>query len=241
MKQLFPPMYDRPENFMPFAAFGYWIFAFVLIPLFMPLIGDGFWGNLKFASWLDFAYHTLNALVIAGMFRTYFGDSFLNVQLDRSKFLKTVAIALMLMLILVFLVYFFNPAAVDAYPINELGVAISSGLMVETLPLFGTLCHTLITPVAVVGLFYTVGFAPMCCRKPWLGYLMVTVLLLLPPAFDILWRGNGEYVITVFLLQLPMHLIACWAYQMADSVWAPLVTLASFNLITSLIDMAFVV
>ena len=93
----------------------------------------------------------------------------------------------------------------------------------------------------MVGLFYTVGFAPMCCRKPWLGYLMVTVLLLLPPAFDILWRGNGEYVITVFLLQLPMHLIACWAYQMADSVWAPLVTLASFNLITSLIDMAFVV
>ena len=239
MKQLFPTTYDRPENFMPFAAFGYWIFAFVLIPLFMPLIGDGLWDNLKFASWLDFVYHALNALVIVWMFRTYFGDSLLNVHLDPGKFIKTVVVGLMLMLILAFWLYFSVPMAVDAYPINELGVAVSSSVMVETLPLFGTLCHTLLTPVAVVGLFYTVGFSPMCCRKPWLGYLMVTFLLMLPPAFDILWRGSAGYVIPVFLLQLPMHLIACWTYQMADSVWAPLVTLSVFNLITSVLSVVF--
>lgn len=238
MKQLFPPMYDRPENFMPFAAFGYWMFAFVLIPLFMPLIGDGLWDNLRFASWLDIVYHTLNALVVVGMFKTYFGESFFNVRLDLGKFFKAVAVAVMLMLILAFWIGFAVPSAVDAYPINELGVAISSGLMVKTLPVFGTLCHTVITPFAVVGLFYAVGFAPMCCRKSWLGYLMVTFLLMLPSAFDILWRGNAEYTITIFLLQLPIHLIACWSYQMADSVWAPLVSLSVFNLVTSLVGMA---
>jgi len=238
MKRIFPPMNDRPEAFMPFAAFGYWIFAFVLIPLFLPLIGDGLWSNLQIAPWLDFVYHAINALVMVGMFKAYFGDSFLNVQLDPGKFFKTVGVALLLMLILALELYFFPvPAAVDAYPISEMGVAVSSGIMVEHLPVFGTLCHVLFTPVAVVGMFYTVGFAPMCCRKTWLGYLMVTFLLMLPAAFDIIWRGEAEYVVTTFLLHLPMHWIACWSYQKADTVWAPLATLSVFNLVTSLISM----
>lgn len=238
MKRLFPPMYDRPENFMPFAAFGYWIFAFVGIPLFLPLIGDGLWNNLKAASWLDFAYHTINALVVVGMFRTYFGESFLNVQMNPGKFFKTVGIALLLMLILPLVLQFgIGIYVVDAYPINEMGVAVTSGVMVDNLPVFGTLCHTLLTPVAVVGLFYTVGFAPMCCRKTWLGYLVVTGLLMLPAAFDIIWRGDTELVVFVFLLQLPIHWIACWSYQKADTVWAPLATLSVFNLITSLLSM----
>ena len=243
MKRIFPEMYDRPENFMPFAAFGYWIFAFVLIPLFMPLIGDGLWTNPKAASWLEFIYHVINALVIVGMFRPYLRDSFLNVQLDIGKFLKTVGIAVLLMLALALPLilslaltpYFFPfPMVADAYPMNEMSIAVSSGVMVDKLPVFGTLCHVLFAPVAVVGLYYAVGFAPMCCRKSWLGYLVVTGLLMLPSAFDILWRGNAEYVVCVFLLQLPIHLIACWSYQKADTVWAPIVTLSVFNLITSL-------
>lgn len=238
MKQIFPPMYDRPENGMPFAGLAYWLFAFVGIPLFLPLIADGFWGELKFASWLEFVYHTVNALVIVFMFKSYARDSFLNVQLDPGKFFKTVGIALALMLLLALGLYFFLvPLATDVYPINELTMAISSGLMVDTLPVFGTLCHTLITPIAVVGLFYVVGFAPMCCRKPWLGYLAVTILLMLPAAFDILWRGGAALVIATYILNLPMHLIACWSYQKADTVWAPLTVLSIFNLITSLVSM----
>ena len=100
MKRIFPLMNDRPDAFMPFAAFGYWIFAFVLIPIFMPLIGDGLWTNLRAAPWLDFVYHAINAFVVVCMFKTYFGDSFLNVQLYPGKFFKTVGVALLLMLIL---------------------------------------------------------------------------------------------------------------------------------------------
>ena len=223
---------------MPFAILAYWIFAFVLIPLFLPMIGDGLWGNRQFSSWLDFVYHAINALAVGAMLRTYFGDSFLNVQLDTSKFFNTVGVALSLMLPLAGLLHFLRiPVVVDAYPINEMGVAVSSGVMVAELPVFGTLCHVLFTPVTVVGLFYTVAFAPACCYKPWLGYLAVTALLMLPPAFDILWRGEAEYVMQVFLLQLPMHLIACWSYQKADTVWAPLATLSIFNLITSVLGM----
>ena len=56
----------------------------------------------------------------------------------------------------------------------------------------------------------------------------------LPLIFDILWRGNAEYVVVAFVLQLPMHWIACWTYQKADTVWAPIAALAIFNLGTSL-------
>lgn len=238
MKRIFPPMNDRPGKWMPAAALGYWLFAFWFNPFWMPLIADGFWNDLQFASWLDIVYHVVNALAVTAMFKAYAWDSLLNVQMYPGKFIKTVGIAVLLMLALALGLYFFPvPIAVDAYPINEMGVAVSAGVMVETLPVFGTLCHVLLTPIAVVGLFYIAGFAPMCCRKTWLGYLVVTALLILPAAFDILWRGDAEYVVPTFLLQLPMHWIACWSYQKADTVWAPLATLSIFNLVTSLLSM----
>lgn len=241
MKRIFPPMTDRPGAFMPFMAFGYWIFAFVLLPLCLPLIGDGLWSDLQAASWLDISYHIINALVVVGMFRVYFRDSFLNVQIFPKAFFKTVADGLLLMLALALVLFYFQPyMAGDAYPISEMMVAVSSGVMVNQLPVFGTLCHVLFTPVAVTGLFYVAGFAPMCCRNTWLGYLTVTLLLMLPAGFDILWRGNTEGVLIIYLLQLPMHWIACWTYQKMDSVWAPMATLAAFNLVTSLLGIFIV-
>ena len=53
---------------------------------------------------------------------------------------------------------------------------------------------------------------------------------------DILWRGDAQLQIPLFLLNLPIHLIACWSYQKADTVWAPLATLSIFNLVTSLLN-----
>ena len=236
MKRVFPPMNDRPEKWMPVAALGYWIIAFWFLPFWMPLIADGLW-NRQFGSWLDTIYHAINAAVMVAMFKDYACDSLLEVQLYPKKFFKTVAVALLLMLILALSLWFLGfRIVVDAYPLSEMGVAVSSGVMVEELPVIGTLCHMVFAPVAVVGLFYTVGFAPMCCRKTWLGYLVVTVLLMLPAAFDILWRGEAQYVMGVFLMQLPIHWIACWSYQKADTVWAPLATLSVFNLITSVLN-----
>lgn len=238
MKQLFPPMDDRPGEWMPAATLSYWIIAFVFIPLWLPLIADGFWNNLQFVSWMDIIYHAINALVIVAMHKAYAWESFLNVQLDPGRFFKTVGEALLLMLALTLVLYFeMNIYVFDAYPINEMGVAVSSGVMIGQLPVFGTLCHTVLTPIAVVGLFYTAGFAPMCCRRTWLGYLAVTLLLILPIAFDIVWRGDTEYEVTTFLLQLPMHWLACWTYQKANTVWAPLATLSAFNLVTAVLGM----
>lgn len=236
MKRFFPIMNDEPEKGMHFALLAYWVFAFEVMPTWMPLLGDGFWNDLPVISWFEIVYHVLNAVVVVIMLRSYFVDSFLNVQLETKRFIKTVVLSALLMLALAIWLYFqFGSMMVNVYPINEKDVALTSGYLVKLQPVFGTICSSLITPVSVVGLFYVSGFAPLCRRSRWLGYVVVTVLLALPCVLDILWRGQYYLTIPAFVLQLPMHWIACWTYQKTDTVWAPIATLAIFNLGTSLL------
>lgn len=231
MREFFPIMNDDTEKGMHFALFAYWIFAFGVIPTWIPLFADGFWDNLSVITWFEIGYHVLNAVVVVLMLKSYLADSFFTVQLDIKRFLIIVGSAALLMLALAAAVYYSQgEAAVNFYPLGEMMVALTSGYLVESLPIFGTVCYSLFTPFAVVGLFYASGFAPVCRRSRWLGYLVVTVVLALPSVFDILWRGDAELVLTVLIRQLPMHWIACWTYQKADTVWAPIATLAIFNL-----------
>ena len=172
------------------------------------------------------------------MYRTYAVESFLNVQMDTKKFFKTVGLASLVAVGIAVEMYLYPVEAVwDAYPMNESTLLITPGLLVDTLPLYGTLCHVLITPIVVTGLFYVPVFAPMCCRKPWLGYVMVTLALLVPLVADIMYRDTLDVLGGMFLLQLPIHLIACWSYQKTDTVWAPIATLSIFNLFTSIFSM----
>ena len=236
MKRFFPIMNDEPEKGMHFALLAYWVFAFGVMPSWMPLFGDGYWNNIPVISWFEIIYHVLNGLVMVFMLKTYLADSFLNVQLDPKGFLKIVGLSALVMLVLAAGLHsFYGYVMVDFYPISEMVVAVTAGYLVEVQPIFGTICLSLFTPFAVVGLFYATGFAPVCRRNRWLGYLVVTLVLAVPCALDILWRGDAVRVFTAFALQLPMHWIACWTYQKADTIWAPITTLALFNLGASLL------
>lgn len=230
MKDFFPIMNDDTEKGMHFALFAYWVFAFGVLPSWMPLLADGFWDNLPVITWFEIGYHVLNAVVVAIMLKSYLEESFFTVQLDLKSFFVIVGLAALGMLMLAAAIYFlYGHGTVDFYPVGEMMVALTSGYLVENQPIFGTICYSLFTPFAVVGLFYASGFAPACRRSRWLGYLVVTVVLALPCVFDILWRGDAGLVLSVLILQLPIHWIACWTYQKADTIWAPIATLAVFN------------
>lgn len=238
MSELFPQMDDRPEKGMPFAIFAYWGFCFLIVPMLMPVIGYGLWNDLTVASWIQFGYHLLNGAISAMMLREYLTDSFWNVELNPARFFKVCACALGAMLCVVGLFHtYFGPWITDCYPIGEMIVSVSPGVMIDALPVWGTLCHVLLTPITVACVFYAVGFAPFCCRKTWLGYLVISLLLLLPSIGDTLWRGDVLFVLFAYVLRLPIHLLACWSYQKANTVWAPVATLAVFNLLTSLLCM----
>ena len=238
LKRLFPPMTDRPEKGMAVAVFFYGLVAYILLPFLLVFMGADVWDDTGMTAWLELVYHVLNGVVVAAMFGSYLGESFFNVQLYTKKFFKTVGLASLLMLCLaVELQFGLGFWLGDAYPINELAVAMTSGLLVAELPLWGTLCYSLATPFAVAGLFYVVGFAPWSCRKPWLGYLTVLVAALIPVLLDVNWRGGWELALPIYILQLPIHLIACWSYQKADTIWAPITCLSIFNLGTALLGL----
>lgn len=231
---IFPPMNDRPEKWMPAVLVAYWILAFAVIPVWLPMITAGLWGSAQFNSWVDVIYHAVNAVVVAGILKDYALESLLEVQLETKKFLKTVGIAALIMLPIAILLV---PGGYlgTVYPIQAMTIAAAPGVMVQQLPVIGTLCNTVLAPISVTGLLYAAGFAPMCCRKTWLGYLTLPVVLLGPVAFEILWRGLSDYVIPTYLAQLPIHFIACWTYQKTNTVWAPAATLALFNLLISIL------
>lgn len=236
LKRVFPQMTDRPEKGMAIALVFYGFMSFMLMPLMFVYMGADIWNKKDMVVWLDLVYHTLNGAIVGAMFLSHLRESFLTVQLYTKKFLTTVAIATLIMLTIALEVHFHQGIwAGNAYPIHVLPIAMSPGMMVRQLPLWGTLCQTLLSPFAVAGIFYAAGFASWSCKKPWLGYLVVPFVVAIPLALDVNWRGGAEYAILSYLLQLPIHLVACWSYQKADTIWAPITCLAIFNLGTSLL------
>ena len=236
MKRIFPEMYDRPDKGMAVAVILYGFIAFILIPVVVVILGLQVWTDQVALGGVELVYHVFNGFIAAAMFKSYLGESFYNVQLFPKKFWKTVAIGSLIMLTIAlelqFAQGFLTP---NAYPINELPITMVSGLVIQNLPIWGTLCHVIFAPFAVACLYYATGFAPFTCKKPWLGYLIVPIALIIPLALDINWRGGADYKLYVYFLQLPIHLIACWSYHKADTIWAPITCLAIFNLVTSLL------
>ena len=236
LKRIFPKMEDRPEKMMVLPVILYGFIAFILLPVVVVLLGLDVWTDLGMLAWLELAYHVFNAIIAIAMFKSYMGESFFNVQLYTGRFVKTVAIATLMMLTLALEFQFLLGLPVlNAYPINELPITMVPSYMIDEIPIWGTLCHTLVAPFTIAGLFYATGFAPFCCKKFWLGYLIVPIAVLIPLALDMNWRGGTEWMLQAYLMQLPIHLIACWSYQKADTIWAPITCLAIFNLGTSLL------
>ena len=238
MKRFFPIMYEDTDKGMHFALFAYWIFAFWLMPFWMPILAQGLWNKLGVISWFEMVYHAINGVVIALILKGYLQESFFNVQTDVKKFFKIVVGSALVMLALAFVAgLYFGGVIFDFYPLCEMSVAFTPGYLVQNQPIFGTICCSVFSPFAIVGLFYAAGFAPVCRRHRWLGYVVVAVVMALPCAFDILWRGEAVFVILSYLVQLPLHWVACWTYQNADTVWAPIATLFLFNFGTSLMTL----
>ena len=126
MKRLFPEMNDRPDKGMFVAVILYGFMSFILMPVIVSMLGHGVWDELTVTSWMELVYHLLNAGVAAAMFKSYLGESFFNVQLYTKRFVKTVAVASLMMLTLALTFWFdLGIPFVDAYPINELSIALT--------------------------------------------------------------------------------------------------------------------
>jgi len=244
MKKLFPPTYSKPETIQIFAIIPCWIWVFILFPMFMPFVGLGLWEQVENSVWLEIVYHVANGILLLLIILSYLKDEWFMVTTQFSHYLKHIAITVGLIigaefvLICTSFLCGFETAYVymlESLPMAEMSVSHTPLYLIELQPIFGTIALSLFAPISICVLFYCLGFAPICYKRPWLAYLCIVIITLIPPAIDILWRGIAEFVLYGYLVRLPIHLLACWSYQKTDNVWTPMISLSITNLLTSVI------
>ena len=242
MNKLFPSMTSKPEKIQIFAIIPCWIWVFVLLPMFMPFLGLGLWEQWELSVWLEIGYHVANGILMLVIMLSYLKEEWFMVTTDVSHYLKHVMLTVgliagaeLLLLGTLFICGVNIDDMLECLPIVEMSVSHTPLFTVELQPIFGTVALSVFAPISICALFYCLGFAPVCYHKPWLAYLCVAAITLIPPVIDILWRGEAAFVLGGYLVQLPVHLLACWSYQKTDNVWTPMLSLAITNLIASIL------
>jgi len=235
-------MTSKPETIQIFAIIPCWLWVFVLLPMFMPFLGLGLWEQWELSVWLEIGYHVANGLLMLVIIFSYLKEEWFMVTTDVSHYLKHVILTVVLIAgaeLLLLGALFICGVNIDdmleCLPIVEMSVSHTPLFTVELQPIYGTIALSVFAPISICALFYCLGFAPICYHKPWLAYLCVAVITLIPPVIDILWRGEAAFVLGGYLVQLPVHLLACWSYQKTDNVWTPLLSLVITNLLASIV------
>jgi hypothetical protein len=246
MKKMFPAMLDCPEKPRILLGLFYCILAFFSLPFALLLLMQGSFAKDSARAGIEIVFHVVNALAAVRIFREYLKDAFLNVQINTKDFLKTVGVSVAAILILAldmhrFFIRFGGTysyiAAWGILPLAEVDLFTLSSELIAMSPLFGTLCLAVLSPFAISCLFYATVFAPVCCKRPWLAYLLVALAVAFPRICNGMTYWNPTDELFLYLAQLPMHLIACWSYQKTDTVWAPITVHASANLIACVLCM----
>ena len=243
MKKLFPIMYTKPESSQILGLILCWSWVFIVIPVFMPFLADGLWDILTTSVWFEIVYHIVNGVIVLLLIRSYLKEEWFMLTTDVKHCLKHVALTVglilgteLLLLCVVYLCGFDIWDMLNSFPVSELSVVHTSLSMLYWEPIIGTVILVVFVPLSICGLFYCLCFAPIGNSKPWLAYLSIPVITLFPVLVDILWRWEDtSFIWTAYLVQLPVHLLACWSYQKTNNVWTPLLSLVCTNLLLSIV------
>ena len=239
MKEMFPVMLDQPRDQHCIAGAAYWFFAFFLWPALLALstIGEYY---LPYAPWLETGYHGLNFLIALIIFFPYLKENFLLLQIHTKKILGTAAICAVIIVILkiAFLLISYK-AENKLFAQISLGTLLSTEadlLFFPTILLYnnaiaGTISTVLFAPFTISCLLYATIFAPLCGKRPWLAYLVTSFLYLVIHLLLAFCLFPFQQEMVSFLIQLPIHLIACWSYQKTESIWTPILTHILVNLL----------
>ena len=223
-----PELSDCPEKRTLIITGSYWFLMFFMIPIVLIYCMDGFYNNQKVMAAVDIVYHFINLVCAFLIFREYLIDSWLTVQIQKKKFIKTVSLGALfcvgfmrIMRPLAMLLYTEGDTAWQSLPIVEMELFVSTEGLILLHPVFGTL-SVVGASLTVSCLLYGLGFATPCYRRPWLGYVVMFGVLLLHRSLFYYTVGSVQQAVAMFLTQLPIHIAACIAYHYADTIWAPI-------------------
>ena len=235
-------MWEYPETPVIIGGVTYNVLAFWSLPFILLLLMQGSFDNDAVKSGIEFAYHTINFLAAVYIFREYLKDSFINVETNLKVF-KEVVWESFLMIILAAIVLFctcrlflneYVAAGADGIlPLFEMELFMYSGMLLDYRPILGTLGAILMGPVTISCLYYATVFAPLGNKKPTLAYIIMAFCIAIPRLCNALTYWFWQEELVLYLVQLPVHMLACRAYHKADTVWAPIAVLMMVNAVSS--------
>ena len=228
-------------------AIPYWFFSFFLLPALMQLSTMTSRGS-DYEIWLEIGYHILNFVVVLICYLSHLKDTFLMVQVRTKVILKTaffcaLTVALYKLLITYIMIANGNMvwanAAFGSLITNESDLLFYSTAILGYQPLWGTLCLSILAPITVSCLLYGSVFGATCPSRPWLAYPLMagTILLIRLSMAFCLWPFEEE--LAIYVVQLPVHMLSCWAYQKTDTIWTPIFLHFFANLILAPFTLAY--
>ena len=236
------PMMNVLNGGYIFTIFVFWIIPYMFMPSLRPFLGNGLWNDLGALGWIDLVCCAISGVGLILILKEHLGDTWFDVSVAPKDYIRPTLEAWILMMVWVLASTLFGRfwAGILTYmgnffPVAEFSMNMVPILMLKDHPILSTLIFTMLTPFAVCGLFYAAGFAPLCSRKPILGYVGVIGVLVVCEMIRNFWYKQPDFAIQEFLFQLPVHLLACRAYQKTDNLWTPIFAIGLLNLTTSLL------
>lgn len=239
MSVLFPHMSDSPESSQTMGGLSYGVIAFVVLPFTLTLFFFQRNPDEVYVV-LEYLYQGLNFAMMLAIFRSYLQDSWLNVSIHPKEVL-TVSLGAAALTSIGYIA--FATAALlglfDRAQIVFMGALPMTGIELMVLPgqfaLLGGLPAMLVLvvlgPITTACMFYATAFAPVCVKgHRVLAYGVLAALLAVPRIITWFTVWGGWKEAALYLVQLPIHFLACWTYQKTNTIWAPIFTHALVNL-----------
>lgn len=233
-------MFECPSPAERYSGIGWSVTIFLLVPFLLPLFYYFSPDDTTVAAWMDIVYHAINFLASLFIFRKYLVDAWLIVQVETRKILTTAGIcaAAMLVFPVTYLILYAatsSPALALAsqacLPLAEIELYMTAPALFSYNMVGGAVVLVLLVPVTICCLFYGTVFAPASCSRPWLGYVLLPLVVGFPRICNLLYFSPTEELI-LFLAQLPLHFIACWGYHKTDTIWTPIFAFIAANLVS---------
>ena len=234
------PVYlDSPEKSQIGIGLFYAFVSFFAMPFFVYFLMADL-QDPYLLTWFEAAYHIINLVVAVSIFREYLTDALSMFWMDRKSLFLMIRVAVIVMLLYVAAISvagaltgssLLDSVAMLVLPISETQILFFPIDMIYYNPLMGVICAVLLSPIIISCLYYCTGFVPAFNKWPWLGYVVVTVLVGFFQIRNNVTAWDFSTEIIMFAFQLPIHLIACWAYRRANNICAPIFTLSLANLL----------
>ncbi len=179
----------------------------------------------------DFLYLAINFTVLTVVMGRFLKESFLFGVKRPGFVLQSAFLAYMvywlMTLAVSWLTYWLMP---DFINLND--SSISDMIQQQSvLTLIGTV---LLAPVAEELVYRGLIFGCLYDRKPWLGYLVSTVVFSLVHVIGYIGMYDPLALLIAFIQYLPAGICLGWAYARSQTIWAPIILHIAINQIATM-------